>query len=93
MHTKDRLAEALRAAGLPGMAESAAAGQYDDYLADDPLPILTLVSDLAKVGTPDAMALRLRVIDGEFDATAEESEAWAASPEGQAALGMLLKRE
>ncbi len=27
--------------------------------------------------------LAQRVLDGEFDATREESDAWAASPEGQ----------
>jgi hypothetical protein len=31
------------------------------------------------------------VIDGEFDATKAESDAWARSPDGQAAFAGLLK--
>lgn len=90
MHTKDRLAAELEKIGLPGMAESARAGQYDDFLSEVATPELLLLSDLAKVGTADAMALRVRVMNGEFDATKEESDAWAASPEGQAAFNQLI---
>jgi hypothetical protein len=35
------------------------------------------------------MGLRQRVIDGEFDASPAESDAWAASPEGRATLAEL----
>jgi hypothetical protein len=36
-------------------------------------------------------ALTARVIGGEFDATREESDAWAASPEGQETMKLLLR--
>lgn len=90
MHTKDRLAAELEKIGLPGMAESARAGAYDDFLSEVATPELLLLSDLHKVGTADAMALRVRVMNGDFDATKEESDAWAASAEGKAAFSQLI---
>lgn len=89
MHTKDKLAEALREAELPFMADKAAAGYYHDFLSPLDLPTTALVADLAAAATPAAMELRLRVMNGEFDASEEESNDWAASPEGQAALKQL----
>jgi len=53
-------------------------------------PCLQLAADLALAGTPAAMALRVRHLNGEFDATAEESEDWANSADGQAAFGKLV---
>lgn len=93
MHTKDRLAAELRKIGLEAMATAAAAGYYDDFLAWIDLPINQLVADLTLAGSQEAMALRARVIDGDFDATAEESEAWANSPEGQQAFSKLKRGE
>jgi hypothetical protein len=95
MHTKDKLAKALREVGLTDMAARAATGWYDDYLSPLDNPIMTLVNDLAAAAAKsaqriDVMALRKRAIDGDFDATAEESDAWAASPEGQATFRKLL---
>lgn len=92
MHTKDRLAAELEKIGLPGMAESARAGQYDDFLSEVATPQLLLLSDLHKVGTADAMALRVRVMEGEFDATKEESDAWSKSEDGKAAFNQLFGR-
>ena len=86
MHTKDKLAGELRMAGLPKMADKAATGYYDDYLSELDTPISQLVEDLANAGTPAAMTLRRRAIDGDFDATTEESEEWVNSPEGQEAF-------
>jgi hypothetical protein len=83
MHTKDRLAKALREADMPAMADLAETGLYDDFLSSLDLPQLALMKALDSVGTPAAAAIRARVINGEFDATKEESDAWAASPEGQ----------
>lgn len=91
MHTKDKLAQELRNIGLEGMAAFAEQGKYDDYLSDSATPINDLVNELAKVGSVEALALRRRAIDGEFDATKEESDAWAASAEGQEAFRMLTK--
>lgn len=91
MHTKDRLAQELRTIGLDGMAAFAEQGKYDDFLSDEVCGITCLVNELAKVGTVEALALRRRAIEGEFDATKEESDAWAASPDGQEAFRMLTK--
>lgn len=91
MHTKDKLAEALRGIGLEDMALKAANGDYDDFIADSATPITDLVNDLAKVGSVEALALRKRAIEGEFDGTKEESDAWASSPDGQDAFRMLIK--
>ena len=96
MHTKDKLAEALRSCSLSTMADKAAEGYYHDYLSPLDFPELTLVSDLqvAAERFPDRagliMLLRKRVMDGDFDASEEESEEWAASPEGQEAFRKLL---
>jgi len=75
MHSKDFLADELRKADLPEMADKAVTGYYHDYLSPLDLPIVQLVADLAKAGTPAALALRRRSMDGEFDATSEESDA------------------
>ncbi|MHC2537005.1 hypothetical protein [Bradyrhizobium diazoefficiens] len=96
MHTKDMLAEALRGVGLADMAERAASGHYHDYLSPLAMPEMQLINDLAEAagrhhGSSDRiMALRSRVMMGDFDATTEESDEWAASPEGQAAFRRLM---
>lgn len=90
-HTKDKLAEALRGAGLTEMADRAATGWYHDYLSPLDFPELQLSNDLLAAGTPEAMALRARHHQGEFDASKEESDAWAESPDGQAAYRQLFE--
>lgn len=97
MHTKDKLAAALREVGLDVMADQAATGYYHDFLSPLDTPELQLISDLMDVATinpnKDAiLKLRDRVMQGEFDASKEESDAWAASPEGQAAFKMLSRK-
>jgi len=92
MHTKDILAAELTKAGLPEMAAKAATGYYHDFLSPLDTPCLQLAADLAAVGTPAAMALRARHVNGEFDATKEESDDWAASSEGRKTLGLLFQR-
>lgn len=89
MHTKDKLAAALRDIDLQEMADKAATGYYDDFLSELTMPMIQLVSDLERVGTTPALQLRKRVIEGEFDSTKEEADAWAASPEGQKTMGGL----
>ena len=91
-HTKDLLAEALLSIGLMDMAANAAAGFYHDFLSPLDTPTIQLVNDLAAVATPEAMALRKRIMNGEFDASPEESDEWAASPEGQAAFSKLVRK-
>lgn len=92
MHTKDFLAQELRAAGLDDMAEKAATGWYHDFLSPLDLPCQQLEADLRAVGTPAAEALRKRHINGEFDASSEESEEWAKSEEGQETFGRLIEK-
>jgi hypothetical protein len=91
----DLLAQRLDALGLPDLAKDVAAGKYHDFLSPYPLPELRLVSELARYATalPDKateiMAVRHDVINGKYDATSEESDEWAASPEGQEAFRRL----
>lgn len=89
-HTKDLLAAALREAGLDDMADKAAEGYYHDFLSPLATPEMQLAEDLAAIGTDAALALRERHINGEFDASVEESDVWADSPEGQDAMRGLL---
>lgn len=90
MHTKDFLAQELRKIGLTELADKAATGYYHDFLSPLDFPELTLAADLAAIGTPEAMALRERHINGEFDANTQESEEWANSPEGQDAMRQVI---
>ena len=100
MHTKDMLAEALREAGLTGMADKAATGYYHDFLSPLDLPEMALINELGVAATTThrekqeaILALRSRVINGDFDASTEESDEWAASPEGQETFGLLLNKD
>ena len=77
MNTKERLASRLEASGASEeMIKNARLGMYDDFISPLPNPIMHLVSDLRKEGLHD---LAQRAMDGEFDATREESEAWFES--------------
>jgi hypothetical protein len=101
-HTTVTLAKALRE--IPGvpqdMIDRAIAGHYHDFLSPLDFPEITLVSDLRALtklpATPRdsrtlLTALAQAVIDGEYDASAEESDAWAASPEGREAFAVLAR--
>lgn len=100
-HTKDILAEALRALSLNEMADKAATGYYHDFLSPLDTPEIQLVEDLrqAALANPShemrvkIIALRSDVINGKHDANKEESDEWAASPEGQAAYAALLGKK
>lgn len=91
MRTKERLAAALREAGLEEIAQEAERGLYDDYESPNPLPITSLVHRLGEQRTPAADAIAERAKAGEFDGTKEEADAWARSPDGQAAFRELLR--
>ena len=93
MKTNEVLALELEKIGLVEMAKKAREGYYHDFLSPLDFPEMQLAEDLAKVGTPEALALRKRHINGEFDANLEESEAWANSPDGQDTLRRLTKKE
>jgi hypothetical protein len=98
MHTKDMLAAALREAGLDAMADKAATGYYHDFLSPLDLPEIVLVNQLniEAIRNPDRQVaiddLRQRVINGEFDASIEESDEWAASADGQDDMRRLLRK-
>jgi len=76
MHTKDVLAAELHKAGLHDMAMRAGQGYYHDFMSPLATPCLQLAADLAEVGTPAALALRERHLNGEFDASREEGDEW-----------------
>lgn len=99
-HTTAKLARALQA--IPGtpreMIKRAVDGYYHDYLSPLTFPEIQLVADLRELAShpstprdsrPLLRALAKAVIDGEYDASKEESDAWAASPEGQEAYRQL----
>lgn len=74
--TKERLAEALTQASAPAaMIQRARHGDYDDYESELGTPIVQLVRDCQAAGLP---ALAQRAINGEFDGTKEEADAWFA---------------
>jgi hypothetical protein len=75
MHTKDRLAVALREAGLPLMAKMAEAGVYSNGLSLHAMPEMVLRRDLEDARSKLASALLWRVSKGEFEATDEEFDA------------------
>jgi len=87
--TTIKLARALITAEAPDeMIGKAVTGYYDDFKSQQADNIVALVEDARNAGLSDIME---RAINGEFDSTREESEAWARSPEGQQVLGELLK--
>jgi hypothetical protein len=97
-HTARALAAAMEVAGAPrSMIRRAERGYYHDYLSPLTLPEVTLVAELRAAAMRarglDAraalQALAADVIEGKHDASAEESDAWARSPEGQATFRQL----
>lgn len=99
-HTKDKLADALALAGLTAMAAKAREGYYHDFLSPLDLPEMQLLSDLAgahrdctdQQRRDQISDIRKRAMDGDFDASIEESDAWAESAEGQATLRALMDK-
>ena len=74
MNTKQKLVKALTEADAPqSMLNKARVGYYDDFESTIATPIEALVSDLRAAGLNDLAA---RAMGGDFDATAEEAEAW-----------------
>ena len=74
MATKDKLAAMLKEALAPKwMIDKAKAGGYDDYESQSATPIVDLVRDLKQAGID---WLAERAMNGDFDATKEEAEAW-----------------
>jgi hypothetical protein len=54
--------------------------KYHDYLSDDAMNSITLVRHLVRAGYED---LAENAKQGKYDATKEESDEWAKSPEGR----------
>jgi len=97
MRTRDRLAAELRtvaaqaspenAAKYEALAVRAATGEFDDFSDAHACPITQLHTELTAAGF---RKFALRVACGEFDATKEESDEWAATPEAQSIFSKLL---
>lgn len=88
--------------GFPDMARRAREGHFDDFFAPaeiaDGMEILRLVQELEgkrqvvrKADRPRVLEVIEAVKTGEFDATKEESERWAASKDGQDAFRALVE--
>jgi hypothetical protein len=96
--TSQKLADVLRAAGFEDIALRAESDEFHDYLSPHAFPEMLLAEILADYAvTPitsqhiAALNIRQRLIDGEFDASKEESDAWAASPEGRETFSKLVR--
>jgi len=92
--SSEKLAQALEATNIPTLkmlAARARRNEFHDFKAPHAMPQHVLVAELRKIGGRAANDIAQRVIDGEFDATKTESDAWAASPEGQATMNELLR--
>ena len=80
---------ALIGAGAPSeMVDRARRGEYDDFESDSTPPIADLVAHARAAGL-ESIARRAR--EGEFDATKEEAEAWAARQTDPAMVDLLSK--
>jgi hypothetical protein len=86
--SSELLAQALEDAGYLDLAARARRDEFHDFATPHVMPQHVLVYELRARGKR-ARELLQRVATGEFDATLAESEAWIASPEGQAALAAL----
>jgi hypothetical protein len=94
--TKDRLAAELRAVADKAQAANAAiylaladraeTGEFDDYSDVHVCGPTALFIELNRAGLTKFAA---RVAAGEFDASAEESEAWARSQTDPHVIGMM----
>jgi hypothetical protein len=97
--TSENLAKVLESVGLNDMAVKARADKYHDFLSDDALCALTLEEELraARDACPDKEraarieTVRQQHLNGEFDASMEESDEWASGPDGLQAFKMLLE--
>jgi hypothetical protein len=86
--TTERLAQDLEAAGAPAdMIDKARQGYYDDFKSPLAMPEMQLLTDARAAGLE---SIAQGVIEGKWDATREESDEWARSPEGQAVFQELF---
>lgn len=73
MSTKGKLAQVLHARGLFDLEQEARAGRFDDFESESATPQIDLVQALRSAGVDD---LAQRAMNGEWDCTPEEAEAW-----------------
>lgn len=64
--------------------------EFHDYLSPHAMPQHALLTALQGERPDVREKITPRILAGDFDGTLAESEAWARSPEGQAAFAMLL---
>ena len=88
--TKERLALVLEEAGLKDLASLARFGRFDDFESESTTPIIDLVVALRARRRRD---LAERAMNGEWDCTPEEAEAWADSPEGRRVVAGLPSKQ
>lgn len=85
--SSEKLAKALDKAGYTELAAEARTDAFHDFLGKSGTPVLDLYNRLmSQPQTPARDALLARIKNGDFDATAEESDAWAKSDEGLALM-------
>lgn len=70
------------------MIRRARRNKYHDFLGDETFNIHMLVEHARRLGYED---IALQAIDGKYDATHEEAEAWAGSSEGQETFAELAR--
>jgi hypothetical protein len=86
--SSEKLAQALEAEGAPGwMITLAREDHYHDFKSPLATPEMQLLADARENGLT---VIAEGVMEGIWDATKEESDAWARSPEGQATFQELL---
>lgn len=89
--SQKKLAAALLEAGAPGeMVAKALANHYHDFLSPLAMPEMALVEEARAQGLTSIVE---GVLEGRWDATKEESDAWAASPDGQETFRKLVSGE
>jgi hypothetical protein len=97
----EKLASDLLDAGLPEMSFAASALRYHDFRSPVPDPAMTLARELFEAATrakirgdatqhAQIAEIYSRHSSGLYDATPDESAAWAEGPEGQKAFSRLL---
>jgi len=100
--TSQKLADVLRAAKFEELAKRAELDEFHDFLSEHATPTLMLDNELVAIiknrGLKErahvaAHHIRMRLHDGEFDASREESDAWAESPDGRETFNRLVKGE
>jgi hypothetical protein len=85
IRSSERLAKALEDSRYLDLAARARRHEFHDFLSPHAMNFLVLVADLKKKGKRSQLLID-RVVASEFDAPKQESDEWAASPEGKATL-------